>query len=246
MNIFQKFLSAFTNPAPRTLPPRVPASMRTRPPAGAGTGARHTFLRTAPVYGSDRIALVVFNDDGKPLAVPAKPFAPWLQSRIQQLPLSISGNCTNLAAGFDASIKMLQRTPPGIQRRIWLLSDGLPNRDTARIQSLVRIARDSHININTVQFGDNGHANAQLLKTIANGTHNGTFYRIGNLRDLKHALMRGSKRIGPTRRHHRSETTVFCIDTSGSMLGSMEGRRKIDVVVEALLILLEYKQKTWS
>jgi len=195
-------------------------------------------------YGPDRIGLVGFHDTGFVIAKPADPFASWLQTRAARLPMLVSGSCTNLAAGLDASLAMLRRTPVGVLRRAWLLSDGLPNRDTERIGPLVRAARNAYVNINTVAFGDGWGCDTGLLRRISRATHNGHFFTINNLRDLSDALIRGGESRNTLR--HRAETTVLCIDLSGSMLERMDGRRKIDVVVEAITALLRYKQSVWS
>jgi len=195
-------------------------------------------------YGPDRIGLVGFHDTAFVIAKPADAFASWLQTQAARLPMLVSGNCTNLAAGLDASLAVLRRTPLGVLRRMWLLSDGLPNRDTERIGPLVRAARDAHVNINTVAFGDAWGCDIGLLRRISRATHNGHFFTINNLRDLSEALIRGGESRNTL--HHRAETTVLCIDLSGSMVQPMDGRRKIDVVVEAITALLRYKQSVWS
>ncbi|HEY6945393.1 MAG TPA: hypothetical protein VI431_09670, partial [Candidatus Acidoferrum sp.] len=49
-----------------------------------------------------------------------------------------------------------------------------------------------------------------------------------------------------TYHRHRAETTVIAVDLSGSMTSPMEGRRKIEVVEQALMQLLLYKQRCFS
>ncbi len=206
---------------------------------------QHPRPQPARQFGADRIALVGFHDRAFIVAKPADSFAPWLQERIQGMPGRVAGNSTNLAAGLEQAIQLLDHVPHGQRKRIWLLSDGLPNAGNERIAPLLRQARDRWININTVAFGDFGHANPQILRDIAKATHNGQFFEVRNLRELRDAL--GVNGLaGRTHRNHRTETTVYAIDCSGSMVGPMERRRKIDVVVEALTALLAYKQAMWS
>ena len=195
-------------------------------------------------FGPDRIGFVGFHEEGFVIAKPADAFASWLQQRAAALPDRISGSCTNLAAGLDMSLAMLRRTPPGVLKRVWLLTDGLPNMDNHRVGQLVRDAKNAHVNINTIAFGDPRYCDTRLLRRISSATHNGYYFSIDNLRDLSDALIRGGGLPKPS--SHRSETTILCVDLSGSMLGPMNGHRKIDVVVEAIMALLRYKQQVWS
>jgi hypothetical protein len=98
--------------------------------------------------------------------------------------------------------------------------------------------------VSTIAFGRD--ADEALLQRIASATHNGRFVSVDTLRELTDALIAHD----PGRRqryHHRSETAVFCLDLSGSMLQSArDGRRKIDAVEESVLRLLTYKQKTFA
>jgi len=195
-------------------------------------------------FGPDRIGLTAYHDRGFVVAKPADAFAPWLQTRAASLPHRISGSCTNLAAGLEVSLRLLRRTPRGVLRRLWLLSDGLPNRHNHRVAPFIQAAKDAHVNINTIAFGDRRNCNVKLLRQIAAATHNGRYFSIDNLRDLSEALIQSG--LPRSRRRHQSETTVICVDLSGSMLGPMNGCRKIDVVGEAIIALLRYKQNVWS
>lgn len=197
-------------------------------------------------FGADRIGCVGFHDQAFVIARPADAFAHWLPERFQALPEKVGGRSTNLASGLDLGLSMLRQTPKGIRRRLWVLSDGMPNNENDRIPALAQQARELWVNINTVQFGDRSSANEEFLRRLAGATHRGQFFQLDNLRELKEALVQGSGGGGRSQRHHRAETTIFCIDLSGSMTGPMEGRRKIDVVVEAMMTLLEYKQRMWS
>ena len=191
---------------------------------------------------ADRIALVGFHDKGFVIALPAEAHAPWLQERAVQLHKRLGG-CTNLADGLAKGIDLLERTPRPYLRRIWLLSDGEPNVGVDRIWPTVARAKGAYINVNTIGFGDS--FDGALLRRIATGTHNGKFVSVQTLRELTKALVAYADPKG-SRGPRRPETTALVIDLSGSMGGSMEGKSKVQVVEEAILHLLTYKQRMWS
>jgi len=201
------------------------------------------------IYAPDRIGLVGFNDDGFIIALPAFAHQSWLQERSQRLHQHVTG-VTNMTDGLRKAIGMYQRVPKGVLRRIWLLSDGYPNKETADLMPMVEQARANWININTIGFGN--HYDEPLLRNIAQATHNGKFVPVNSLRELTHTLVGygGNGNHGGTARHnghhHRSETTVLVIDLSGSMNDPMEGVTKVKVVEEAILHLLNYKQVQFS
>ena len=195
--------------------------------------------------GTDLIGLVIFNDNGQVVAKPAEPHAHWLQERVASLPSRVSGFSTNITDGLRKGLGLLKRSPKGRLRRIWLLTDGMPNREQGELMSVVAEARRHHVNINTIGFGDPGAAlyDPGLLKKIAGATHNGRFVQVNSLRALSNALKRDARSgLG----HRRPETTVLVIDCSGSMVQRMENKPRIDVVVEAINHLLHYKQKCFS
>jgi Mg-chelatase subunit ChlD len=197
------------------------------------------------IMGADRIGLVGFNDNGFVMAKPAEAYCHWLQERTTKLHERISGSSTNITDGLRKSIEMLQKTPPGILRRIWLLTDGYPNLETDQIYCVVDEARQAYININTIGFGD--RYDEALLRRISGATHNGKFIPVASLRELTDALVKaGGNHNQSHRHHHRAECAVIAIDLSGSMTESMGGKRKIDIVEEAILHLLHYKQQCFS
>lgn len=195
--------------------------------------------------GTDKIAMITFNDKAYLYAKPADPFSPELEDRVQQLHRYISGSGTNIAAGLAGGLYLIEQSDASVLRRIWLLTDGLENLDQGKALQLARKAYELRCNINTVLFGDPDCANAPLLKQIAEATHRGQFYTVQHIRDLRKALL--GQRHQSARRPHRAELTVFAIDTSGSMLTQrMDGRPKIYAVQETLTSLLEYKRQVWS
>lgn len=197
------------------------------------------------VFAPDRIGIVGFNDRGFVIAHPEGPYSTKLRSRSGILHTMISGSYSNIAAGLRESIRLVKVGSPGTHRRIWLFSDGYANKDQEKIKTIVQEARHNHININVIAFGDN--YDDSLLRSICKDTHNGKFIKARTLKEITDALSKGSNTNGRhNQHHHRSETTIICIDLSGSMVNPMGKKRKIDVVEEAMLHLLRYKQQCFS
>jgi Mg-chelatase subunit ChlD len=198
------------------------------------------------VYQADRIGLVGFNDAAFVIAKPTEAHAAWLQERTRALHTKIAGSYTNITAGLRASIDLLQQSPRGFYRRIWLLTDGKPNKETWSLMSIVAQAREAYINIMTIGFGDPAGYDESLLRRISDATHRGAFIPVQSLRQLTDALIASDTGTHRKRYHHRAETSVLCVDLSGSMMEPMEGRRKIDIVEQSILSLLLYKQRCFS
>ena len=199
------------------------------------------------VYGSDKVGLVGFGENAWIIALPAEPHAAWLQARTRDLKFKADGKGTNLTAAIRVGTEMLKKTPKGILRRMWLLTDGEANRETHRLKDAVRDARAAYVNINCIGFGDS--FDSEQLKDISSATHNGKVFEISTLRELTNVLIANAKpqsSLNKQHHHHRAETTVFCIDLSASMQESMDGKRKIEIVQEALDRLLLYKQQVFA
>lgn len=195
------------------------------------------------VYAPDRVGIIGFHDEAFVIAIPAEAHQHWLLERSRKLHDHVGGRGTNIAAGLRLGIDMARRTPPGILRRIWLLSDGEPNREVEELMGVVQQAPEARVNINTVGFGD--RYDRDLLTKIASMTHHGQFVSVVSLRELTDTLVRfdSANDHGP---RHRSETTILVIDLSLSMKEPMEGKTKVQVVEEAVLHFLHYKQKLFS
>ncbi|MCR4414894.1 MAG: VWA domain-containing protein [Thermoguttaceae bacterium] len=199
--------------------------------------------RQRRVYGPDRIGIVGFSDRGVVLAKPADPFDPQLLAYSQKLHEQVGG-LTNLADGLRQAVRLLEELPLGIWRRIWLLSDGYPNVEVGKIDTVVEQAKGAGVRVCAIGFGD--QFDEALLRRISQAS-GGRFVSVQSLRALTEALVRATGgHVGRNRRRHPSETAVLAIDLSGSMAQSMEGKTKVAVVEEAVLQLLHYKQKCWS
>lgn len=192
----------------------------------------------------DVIGLVGFHDQGFVITPPKPSHNAQLLQTCQTLHSRVGGWGTNIAAGLRHGINLLKPTPHNRLRRMWILSDGHPNHETDAILPLARLAKQNYININTIGFGDD--YDELLLRQISSATHNGKFISVKTLRQLTDALVRGSNSNPSRNRHYRPETTVFAIDLSLSMSGRMGSKTKIQVVEEALLHLLNFKQHCFS
>jgi hypothetical protein len=226
--------SSGTKPPQRNLGQTNPSESRTKQSRRSQNRKGHMPTSSAGTGNTD---LVGFHDRGFVVAKPAEPHAHWLQERVASLPGRVSGVSTNITDGLRKAMGLLERSPRGRLRRIWLLTDGMPNREEYSLMPVVAEARKHHININTIGFGDPETFlyDPKLLRNVAGSTHNGRFVSVHSLRTLSNALKRGPRRgLG----HRRPETTILVIDCSGSMVQSMEGKRRIDVVVEAITHLL--------
>lgn len=234
-----------------------PAPASNRPATGAALTPRpYSPVRSQPpapprqpqpvrepwtVYGPDRIGLIGFHDHGFVIARPATPFAPWLVERSQSLHTRLGG-MTNMTDGLRQALALAAIAPPGVFRKIWLLSDGEPNVETESLFATVYACREAGIKVNTIGFGDD--YNRLLLEQIAASSHHGRFLPVHNLRELSQALAGSGPQAPP--RHHRSEATILAIDCSCSMREVMEGRSKMEVVEEAILHLLHFKRRLFA
>ncbi len=193
----------------------------------------------------DLIALVGFGNRAIVLASPATAAAPAI-TRVITSAIAITsdglGGGTNIAAGLRVAATLLRNAPKGFRKRIWLLSDGMPNDGADEIFSQLQQLRNSYVNVNTIAFGD--EADVPLLKHISAATHNGRFFQVNDLAALTAAF------VGSQPRQHsiatKPELTVYVIDKSGSMWDRMGTSKKIEVVQQALLNLVHYKKQLFS
>jgi len=220
------------------------ASSQTKNGAAANGRPCDRQRRIRKRFGADRVGIVGFHEKGFVVARPADPHASWLQERIQTLHTRLGGP-TNLTDGLRTAVAMCEKTPPGILRRIWLLSDGYPNREAGGIGNVLAFTRRQRVNVNTVGFGD--VYDERLLRQISQCTHNGKFVPVRTMQELTEALVRDENNgHGRHKRRHQAETTIVAIDLSASMTELMEGRTKIQVVQQVLLQLLLYKQRCYA
>lgn len=86
---------------------------------------------------TDLVDLVGFHDRGFLVAKPAEPHAHWLQERVASLPGRVSGMSTNITDGLRKGLELLEKSPKTRLRRIWLLTDGKPNREHNKLMRVV-------------------------------------------------------------------------------------------------------------
>jgi hypothetical protein len=130
-------------------------------------------------------------------------------------------------------------------RRVWLLSDGIPNPRSSAVLDLAKDAYRLHCNVNCIGFGDPRNFDEELLRRISATTHRGKYVSARSLEQLRETLVQSDPGVH-RRRHHRAEMSVWAIDLSGSMTNPMGKARKIDAVQEALMNLLYYKQRLFA
>jgi Mg-chelatase subunit ChlD len=189
------------------------------------------------------MGLGIFHDDYRLIANPVDVHNATLKQMITSLPDQVGGTGTNLTAGLLGAVRMADRAPAGcLKKTVIVLSDGVPNIDENGLFNAICQARKSDLTIHTIGFGDPGtsHYDPKLLERIAKAT-NGSFLPVDSLRSLSKALVDHS--LEQNRRNDQKEITVLAIDCSLSMTAPMEGKRRIEVVVEALMHLLSYKQQ---
>jgi len=192
--------------------------------------------RAKVYYEGDRMAVVCFHGQAYILKGLTSPLDPSLFGVINGLPNHL-GSYTNMAAGLSKGYQILSKSPRGTNRRIYLLSDG--ESDLSSIQPVVDKCIQARININTIAFASS--IGKDILKSIANQTHNGQFFFARNLIELTDAIVPRPK--ANSSKVKNPEHTVFICDVSWSMNENLEGRRRIDAVVQALHGLLKYKQQ---
>jgi Mg-chelatase subunit ChlD len=209
------------------------------PTWGAVPPPRRAYI---PAPMPDHLSFVGFANNGFLIAAPTPVTSPELEGLCRKLPGMMPSGGTNIADGLRKAIAAVQMGPRGTYRRIWLLSDGQPTAEKDAIIPVALEARRARINVNTVGIGDD--FDEALLRQISGATHNGQFVSVNTLRQLSRAFMSASN--GFRSPHRRAETTVFAVDMSSSMCWMMDGRRKIDVVEEAIIHLIRHKRNLFS
>lgn len=215
--------------------------------------SRHNFhqhnAHPAPVEKGircpDLVALVTFGDDARVQCGLSSAFDPAFAAKVVGLG-KVTPGWTNIAAGMRAATDLLNAAPRGLRKRMWVLSDGRATHQVERIMPEAHRARERWININTIGFGDPNQFDEAMLKAVAGATHNGKFMLADTAEKLGEIFRKSAGRADH-QRMTKGEATAFVIDTSGSMFcETMNGRRKIDVVISAMTGLITWKQKIWS
>jgi Mg-chelatase subunit ChlD len=191
------------------------------------------------------LALVAFSEGATTLCSFTGAFDAKFAAAVQQLPaVAARGGTTNLTAALRTANDLIMRMPPGLRRRIWLLTDGHANVEVDGLWHQVTRAASQRCNINTVGFGARGEFDEPLLRRIAGATHNGRYCEATSIAALGQAFRRAAGKGCSL--NHKGEATVFCIDASASMTTTMEGRTRIEAVRAAMNNLIVWKQANWS
>lgn len=197
-----------------------------------------------PRTGTDLIAVIGFNGAAFPISLPAEPWGDKLTARVQTLPTRLGGGGTNIAAALRLALEMSRKCPRGARRRVWLLSDGEHNVSTHDTLPAAQAIANAFINLNVVAFGE--ASGSALLKSLAGATHHGQFVSVANLHEMAAALKRGGQ-TAKTRKEHRQEVSILCVDCSPSMnTRDFGGQTRIEAVRDAIQSLLTYKASVWS
>lgn len=189
----------------------------------------------------DLIALVTFGDTATVVCDFVGAFDPKFVSSVLKLPGYVKG-CTNLNAGVLRAVHLLKNAPDGLYRKIYLLSDGGENIGAEKTMQTVAFAKKNRINIVTIPFGK-FHDDIKKMQAIADATHNGKMMAAHDAEQLAKVF---KNTVPRSKGFSRGEASVFVIDVSASMSESMDGKTRIEVVVQALIGLIKYKQAVWS
>lgn len=204
----------------------------------------HPKPASRPRTGTDLIAVLGFNNAAFPISLPAEPWGGKLAARVTTLPTRLGGGGTNIAAALRLALNMSRKCPRGARRRIWLLSDGEHNCDVQDTLPAAQAIANAFINLNVIAFGE--ASGSTLLQSLAATTHHGRFVSVSNLHEMAAALRRGGH-SAKTRKEHRQEVAILCVDCSPSMnTRDFGGQTRIEAVRDAIQSLLTYKASVWS
>lgn len=206
--------------------------------------AIHPKPTSRPRTGTDLVGVIGFNNSAFYISLPVEPWGDKLATRVATLPTRLSGGGTNIAAALRLALEMSRKCPRGARRRIWLLSDGEHNCDVHDTLPAAQAIADWHLNLNVIAFGE--AAGSALLQSLAAKTHHGQFVSVSNLHEMAAALKRGGQQA-KTRKEHRQEVAILCVDCSPSMnTRDFGGQTRIEAVRDAIQSLLTYKASVWS
>lgn len=98
---------------------------------------------------------------------------------------------TNMIAGITAGITVLSARPPQFQRKMILLSDGLPTHEAAAFELPLARAVKEGVCIDTIAFGISGQVSKPLLRSISART-GGTYSYAAEFHHLVTAFRRAA------------------------------------------------------
>lgn len=162
----------------------------------------------------DLIGIVAISDIATPILPLVQITCP--QALTAPMQLQANGN-TNLTAGLRMAHVWLRKLPKHIVRRVCVIADGEPNRETDTLTSTVAAMRADWIAIDSIFCGTSA-AGAGVLRNISAATVGGHFHSATSYRALTELVTSASARI-----HKRQGATILVVDCSSSMEESMPG-----------------------
>lgn len=181
-----------------------------QPHPGSAPYVRNKIRGVAP----DVLGIIAFSDEARPVLPLVSVIAP--ETLSAPLQLNANGN-TNTTAALRMANKWLSRLPKHIVRRVTLISDGEPNRETDSLNQTVSMMRANYITIDSIYCGTSP-TGAEVLRNISASTVGGHFHTATSFQALSDLVTSAAARL-----HRRQGATVILVDTSTSMEESMPG-----------------------
>jgi len=191
-------------------------------------GNAHRALYAPPLrtVAPDLIGIVAFSDLASPVLPLVQVTAPAALAAPMQL--QAYGN-TNITAALKMADAWLCGLPRHIVRRVCLIADGEPNRETESLNQTVSAMRAHYVSIDSIFCGTSGAGEA-ILRNISTATVGGHFHSATSYQALTDLVTSASARI-----HRRQGATVIVVDCSSSMNEAMPsgGGTRIGAAIKA-------------
>jgi Mg-chelatase subunit ChlD len=202
---------AVSPPAATVLPLRRPA-----PAMPAATP------RPQRAPGGDLIALAGFADKGYMILPPTPISAPGVRSRVDELTTGkrFRGGLTNLAAGLDIALPLLEKAKPDRIRKLIIVSDGEPNKQLEQLPLLAARARMANVRICAIHVGPAGSGNE--IRRLTETTPGGWYTEARTVGSLASAIRKAASDT-QAHRSSRKAVVVFAVDGSSSMSEPIDG-----------------------
>ena len=137
----------------------------------------------------DLVGCILYSTHAEILFKPTNPRNPWILQKVAQIK---AGGTTNMAAGLELAIEVLENRHPKYLRNITLLSDGIATCSKDAVIKCAHRAFKSRIRVNTIGFGSGREIDEDLLTQVANTTHKGHYSNARDLQALAQALLRAA------------------------------------------------------
>ncbi|EJT04947.1 vWA domain-containing protein [Rhizobium sp. CCGE 510] len=203
-------------------------------PRNYAGGVRVSFSSQDISSSFDKVALVSFGEKAQALCPFTSPDDRALKSAVESLSKK-SGFATNLSGALRLGNHLLSEMPSHFKRTIWVLTDGVDNVFTSDVFPQARRAKELDIAIHTVGIGEDENFDEYRLMAVSSFSAGGQYVPMSAARSLGMAFYEY---------HHRdAEATVYCVDTSTSMMVEPSGTdTKIRAVQDTLHDLIRWKR----